>query len=158
MKIHHNAITKNGTVEAPAGNGGAGGGVSICTGTDHYSVDHNYICGNYSSSDGGGIGHLGFSQGGTIASNQILFNQSFQQTSATHGGGIFVGGEPPVAGTVSLGTGDVTIDANLIRGNFAEGGQGGGIRLQQVNGADVAAPSPANAVPGRGTGSRSPTT
>jgi hypothetical protein len=42
-----------------------------------------------------------------------------------------------VAGTVSLGTGDVTIDANLIRGNFAEGGQGGGIRLQQVNGADV---------------------
>ena len=40
---------------------------------------------------------------------------------------------------MSLGTGDLTIDANLIRGNFAEGGQGGGIRLQQVNGADVAA-------------------
>ncbi|BDG02334.1 Ig-like domain-containing protein [Anaeromyxobacter oryzae] len=139
VRIHHNAITKNGSLEAPIGNGGAGGGVSICSGTDGYSVDHNFICGNYSSSDGGGIGHLGFSQGGTIAFNQILFNQSFQQTATTHGGGIFVGGEPPIAGTLSLGTGDLTIDANLIRGNLAEGGSGGGIRLQQVNGADVAA-------------------
>ena len=139
VRIHHNSITKNGTVEGPAGQGGAGGGLSLCTGTDHYSVDHNFICGNYSSSDGGGIGHLGFSQGGVIAFNQILFNQSFQQTSSTHGGGIFVGGEPPVAGAVTLGTGDVTIDANVIRGNFAEGGQGGGLRFQQVNGADATA-------------------
>ncbi|BDG10827.1 Ig-like domain-containing protein [Anaeromyxobacter paludicola] len=144
VRIHHNAITKNGTVEGPNGFGGAGGGVSICTGTDGYSLDHNFICGNYSASDGGGVGHLGFSQGGVIANNQILFNQSFQQTGATHGGGIFVGGEPPVAGTVSLGAGDLTIDANLIRGNLAEGGQGGGLRLQQVNGADVTAfPQPA---------------
>jgi hypothetical protein len=139
VAIHHNSITRNGTVEGPGAGGGAGGGVSICTGTDNYSVDHNFICGNYGSGDGAGIGHLGFSQNGTIAFNQILFNQSFQQTSSTHGGGIAVEGEPPIAGTVSLGTGDVTIDANLIRGNFAEGGQGGGIRLQQVNGADVAA-------------------
>ena len=137
VRIHHNSITRNGTVEAPTGTGGAGGGVSICSGTDHYSVDHNFICGNYGASDGGGIGHLGFSQGGRIASNQILFNQSFQQTNATHGGGIFVGGEPAVAAAVTLGAGDLTIDANLIRGNMAEGGQGGGIRLQQVNGADV---------------------
>ena len=143
VKIHHNSITKNGTVEAPAGLGGAGGGLSICAGTDHYRVEHNFICGNFTSSDGGGIGHIGFSQSGTIAHNQILFNQSFQQTSATHGGGIAIVGEPPVAGTVSLGTGDVTIDANLIRGNFAEGGQGGGIRLSQVNGADVSRFQPA---------------
>jgi uncharacterized repeat protein (TIGR01451 family) len=138
VKIHHNAITKNGTVEPPAGSGGAGGGVSICTGTDGYSVDHNWICGNISASDGGGIGHIGFSQGGKIASNKILFNQSFQQTSSTHGGGIVVTGEPPLAGALTLGTGNLSIDANLIRGNFAEGGHGGGIRLQQVNGADVA--------------------
>jgi hypothetical protein len=139
VKIHHNAITKNGTVEAPAGAGGAGGGVSICTGTDGYSLDHNWICGNYSSADGGGIGHLGFSQGGRIANNTILFNQSFQQTTSTHGGGIVVSGEPGVAGTLSLGTGNVTIDSNVIRGNFAEAGHGGGIRLQQVNGAEVQA-------------------
>ncbi len=139
VRIHHNSITKNGTVEAPVGNGGAGGGLSICTGTDNYRVDHNFVCGNYGASDGGGIGHVGFSQGGSIDNNQVLFNQSFQQTNATHGGGLFVGGEPPIAGTVSLGTGDLTVDANLIRGNFAEGGHGGGVRLQQVNGADVAA-------------------
>lgn len=138
VKIHHNAITKNGVVEGPAGGGGAGGGVSICTGTDGYSVDHNWICGNFSSSDGGGIGHIGFSQGGRIANNTILFNQSFQQTTSTHGGGIAVIGEPPLFGaTLSPGTGNLTIDSNLIRGNFAEAGHGGGIRLQQVNGADV---------------------
>jgi hypothetical protein len=137
--VHHNAITKNGSLESPLGSGGAGGGLAICSGTDGYRVDHNFVCGNYSSSDGGGIGHLGFSQGGTIASNQILFNQSFQQTNATHGGGLFVGGEASTLGGLTLGSGDLTIDANLIRGNVAEGGQGGGIRLQQVNGADVAA-------------------
>ncbi|MCU1280187.1 MAG: multicopper oxidase type 3, partial [bacterium] len=142
INIHHNAVTKNGTVEAPAGLGGAGGGISICSGTDAYKIDHNYVCGNFTSSDGGGIGHLGFSQGGTITNNKILFNQSFQQTTASHGGGIVLEGEPPVAGGVSLGTGDVTIDSNLIRGNFAEGGQGGGIRLQQVNGADVSGNDP----------------
>ena len=140
VRIHHNAITKNGVVEGTTGQGGAGGGVSICTGSDGYSVDHNWICGNYTQADGGGIGHLGFSQNGSIAFNEILFNQSFQQTTSTHGGGIFVGGEPVLAlQTASLGTGNLTIDANIIRGNFAESGQGGGIRLQQVNGADTQA-------------------
>jgi hypothetical protein len=138
LKIHHNAVTRNGAVEGAGTGGGAGGGISISAGTDNYSVDHNFVCGNISSAHGGGIGHLGFSQGGTIAFNQILFNQSFQQTNTTHGGGIAVVGEPPIAGTVSLGTGDLVIDANVIRGNVAEGGQGGGIRLDQVNGADVA--------------------
>jgi hypothetical protein len=138
VKIHNNSITKNGVVEGPAGGGGAGGGVSICTGTDGYSVDHNWVCGNFSSSDGGGIGHIGFSQGGTIAFNQILFNQTFQQTTATHGGAIAVVGEPALFGaTLSPGTGNLSIDSNVLRGNFAEAGHGGGIRLQQVNGADV---------------------
>jgi hypothetical protein len=138
VKIHHNAITKNGVVEGPAGDGGAGGGVSICTGTDGYSVDHNWICGNYSSSDGGGIGHIGFSQGGQIVNNNILFNHSFQQTISTNGGGIAVIGEPGLFGaTVSPGTGNLLIDSNLIRGNLAETGHGGGIRLQQVNGGDI---------------------
>lgn len=140
VKVHHNAITKNGVVEGPAGGGGAGGGISMCTGSDGYSVDHNWVCGNFSSSDGGGIGHIGFSQNGKIANNQILFNQSFQQTSATHGGGIAVVGEPALFGaSVSPGTGNLSIDANLVRGNFAEAGHGGGIRLQQVNGGDIAA-------------------
>jgi len=139
VKIHNNAVTKNGTVEAPLGGGGAGGGVSICSGTDGYLVDANWICGNYSSADGGGIGHIGFSQGGVISNNNVLYNQSFQQTSSTHGGGIAIEGEPPIAGTLTLGTGNVTVRNNVIHGNFAEAGHGGGIRLQQVNGAEVAA-------------------
>ncbi|MGB8693382.1 MAG: hypothetical protein WCD08_07740, partial [Steroidobacteraceae bacterium] len=148
VKIHHNAITKNGTVEGPAAGGGAGGGVSICSGTDGYLVDHNWVCGNFSSSDGGGVGHIGYSQSlvvgnqvvpNTISNNTILFNQSFQQSGSTHGGGIVVIGEPSIAGTLSLGTGNLTIDSNIVRGNFSEGGHGGGIRLQQVNGSDVAA-------------------
>jgi large repetitive protein len=139
VKIHNNAVTKNGTVEAPLGGGGAGGGVSICSGTDGYLIDANWICGNYSSSDGAGIGHIGFSQGGVISNNNVLFNQSFQQTSSTHGGGIAIEGEPPIAGTLTLGTGNVTVRNNVIHGNFAEVGHGGGIRLQQVNGAEVAA-------------------
>src|ERR1019366_6757232 len=59
--------------------GDAGGGVSICTGSDGYSVDHNWVCGNFSTSDGAGIGHIGFSQGGSITKNAILFNQTFFQ-------------------------------------------------------------------------------
>lgn len=151
IKIHNNSITKNGTVEAPVGGGGGGAGVSICSGTDGYSVDANWVCGNFGSSDGGGIGHVGFSQGGSITRNTVLFNQSFQQSGPTHGGGIVVTGEPAIAGTLTLGSGDVVIDANLVRGNFAEGGHGGGIRLQQVNGADIAATAngQGNAVPGK---------
>jgi hypothetical protein len=138
VSIHNNAVTKNGTVEGPGIGGGAGAGISMCTGSDGYRVESNWVCGNFSQSDGGGIGHIGFSQNGRIANNQILFNQTFQQSGSTHGGGIYVGGEPPVAGSLTLGTGHVTIDSNVIRGNFAEGGHGGGIRLQQVNGAEVA--------------------
>jgi large repetitive protein len=142
VKIHHNAITKNGTVEATPGAGGpnttgAGAGVSICTGTDNYAVSYNFICGNYSSGDGGGIGAIGVNMNGVISHNKILFNQSWQQTAAVHGGGIDIEGDLTSATTLSNGTGNVTIDSNLIAGNFAQAGHGGGIRLQQVNGNDV---------------------
>jgi hypothetical protein len=138
IKIHNNFVAKNGTVEAPVGAGGAGGGISICTGTDGYSIDSNWICGNYSSSDGGGIGHIGYSQNGKITNNKIYFNESTQQTSAVSGGGIAVVAEPIIAGNLPLGTGSVTIDANVIRGNLASGGKGGGIYLASVNGQEVA--------------------
>jgi hypothetical protein len=145
VHIHHNEITNNGTVEANPGtvnaanSTGAGGGLSICTGTDNYVVNYNFICGNYSSGDGGGIGQTGVSNNGLIAQNTIIFNQSYQQTAQVNGGGIVIEGELGAVGGLSLGTGNVTIDGNLIRGNFAQGGHGGGIRLQQVNGADVSA-------------------
>jgi FtsP/CotA-like multicopper oxidase with cupredoxin domain len=142
VNIHHNSITQNGLIEASGavggtpGASGAGAGLSLCTGTNNYKAHYNFICGNYSSSDGGGIGHIGYSRNGSIAHNTVLFNQSFFQQSATNGGGIAIEGEAPVAGGVSLGAGSVTVDANLVQGNFAEGGHGGGIALMQVNGSD----------------------
>jgi hypothetical protein len=132
VSIHHNTITTNGSVS----NGSAGGGISLCTGTDNYRVNYNFICGNFSVGHGGGIGHYGLSDGGQITNNQILFNQSFDQGTNESGGGIFVGGENPTTG-LTLGAGNVTIDSNLIQGNHAGAGHGGGIRLQQVNGDDV---------------------
>ena len=136
--IHHNSVSKNGAIAAAgAGQGGAGGGVSIAAGSDNYRVERNLICGNFTQADGAGVGHVGLSMNGAINHNKIVFNQSFQQTQNVNGGGISIVGEAIGGGSVSLGTGSVMIDSNLIRGNDAESGSGGGISLAQVNGADV---------------------
>ena len=135
VNIHHNSITFNGAQADTA----VGGGLAICTGTDGYSVNHNYICGNFSLGDGAGIGHFGLSDNGMIAFNQILFNQNFNQGIGANGGGLLIAGEQPAATTLTLGAGDVTVDANLIQGNHAGSGQGGGARTQLVNGEDVSA-------------------
>jgi hypothetical protein len=132
LNVHHNAITLNGAQS----DSGAGGGVAMCTGTDNYTVSRNYICGNFNLGDGGGIGHLGLSTPGRIEFNQILFNQTFNQGLNRSGGGVLVAGEPPV-GALTLGAGNVTVDGNLIQGNQAATGHGGGIRTQLVNGRDV---------------------
>jgi hypothetical protein len=142
--VHNNAITNNGTVEGnaaagatAAAAGGAGGGLSICAGSDGYKVTGNWVCGNYSSSDGGGIGHIGLSNRGLIQGNKILFNESYNQSGPQFGGGLVIEGEGASATALSLGTGNVTVDQNLIQGNFARAGSGGGIRLQSVNGAEI---------------------
>ena len=137
VNVHHNSITENGTVEANNGQGGAGGGLSMCSGTDNYHVNYNFICGNFALGDGGGVGHIGLSWNGDISHNQILFNQTFNQSSTTSGGGLVIEGEPSTTGTLSLGSGNVSVDSNLIQGNDAEGGFGAGVRLQDVNGNDV---------------------
>jgi hypothetical protein len=148
VNIHHNAITTNGTVEgapgviAGANAGGAGGGVSICAGSDNYQVTSNWVCGNFSTADGGGIGHIGHSRSGLISKNLILFNESYNQTGTQNGGGLVVEGE--TNGTLTIGTGDVTIDSNLIQGNFARAGHGGGVRLQNINGQDASRILPTN--------------
>jgi parallel beta-helix repeat protein len=133
LSIHHNAITLNGAV----GEQGAGGGLALSTGTNNYRVSRNFICGNYTSGDGAGIGHLGLSNNGSIEFNQILFNQAFNPTLDSSGAGIFIGGEPPVPPALTLGTGSVNINANLIQGNHAGSGHGGGVRTQFVNGSDT---------------------
>jgi hypothetical protein len=163
VNVHHNYITQNSSTgdelfsATPAG----AGGISFCTGSDYYRFNYNWVCGNLSSGDGGGVGHLGFiyhsysDTDGGIQHNSILFNQSTNPTIPTNGGGIIIMGAPDVdptcgattdqdcvaaLGTVgpSDGTGPgLLVNANLIMGNAAESGSGGGIKLQSVNGSDV---------------------
>jgi hypothetical protein len=157
VNVHHNSITTNSSTgdelfsATPAG----AGGISFCTGSDYYKFNYNWVCGNLSSGDGGGLVHLGFSYNGDIEHNTFLFNQSTNPTIPTNGGGLLVMGapdaDPPCGGNTdqdcvatpgSVGPSDgagpnLVINANLILGNAAESGSGGGLRLQNVNGSDV---------------------
>jgi hypothetical protein len=159
VNVHHNAVTANLSVgdSLYAGTPSAGGGVTFCTGADSYKFNYNWVCGNMSSGDAGGVAHSGFSNDGTIAHNWIIFNQSQNPTIPTNGGGLAVLGASPdrtlpdgtECGGVTdqdcppglpEGTGrNLLIDANLLLGNSAESGTGGGLRLQMVNGQDVIA-------------------
>jgi hypothetical protein len=161
VNMHHNMVTKNSSTgdelfsATPAGAGGA----SICNGSDFYKFNYNWVCGNLSTGDGGGVAHIGFSYSGHIEHNSILFNQSTNPTIPTNGGGLLIMGapdadpecpapdqdcltNPPVGPSDGVGPG-LVINANLIQGNAAESGSGGGLRLQGVNGSDVLA-FPAN--------------
>ncbi len=156
LNVHNNMITSNSSTgdelfsATPAG----AGGISFCTGTDYYKFNNNWLCGNLSSGDGGGFGQLGFVYHGDIEHNNILFNQSTNPTIPTNGGGILIMGAPdvdpacgattdqdclnPTAVGPSDGTGPgLVINANLIKGNAAESGSGGGLRLQAINGSEV---------------------
>jgi len=154
VRIHNNYVGQNGGQSDLLG---AGGGVSLCTGSDSYQLTSNYICGNFNQQEGGGVAHFGLSEGGLIADNRILFNESFLQAQTVSGGGLLITGAPafgcpinPATGqpdpacltdptqVLSPGTGSLTVTRNLILGNAAEAGDGGGIRLNRVNGQDAA--------------------
>ncbi len=176
MNVHNNAVTLNSSIgdelfsATPAG----AGGVTFCTGADYYKFNYNWVCGNLSTGDGGGVAHLGFIYNGDIEHNSILFNQSTNPTIPTNGGGTARHGRPrcrsdraarPPTGLrpgcrhrgPSDGTGPgLVINANLIMGNAAESGSGGGIRFQDVNGTEVVS-FPTTSEPA-GTRSTSPTT
>jgi len=132
VNIHHNQIDENGGVFEPA----AAGGIGLFNGSDNYRITENWICGNFSLVYGAGISHFGLSDNGLIEGNKILFNESFDE-----GGGIIVSGELVPAGSdpniLTPGSGNVTINRNLIQGNLA-GDDGGGIRTLLTNGQDVA--------------------
>lgn len=133
VKICNNLILKSGGLD------GFGGGVSIYHGASNYVVANNFICGNFNVGNGGGVGQYGLSSGGVIQGNDIRFNETFNQTLSADGGGIVLAGGTPatIQATRTPGTGNVTIRDNLIRGNSAGSGDGGGIALLRVNGQDV---------------------
>jgi hypothetical protein len=145
VTISHNYIGQNGGIS------GAGGGVSLCTGSNNYALTDNYICGNFNLQQGGGVAHFGLSDDkrNEIARNVIVYNESFNQGLTVAGGGLLIAGQPelcPGGGAncgdplldLTAGTGDIRVQDNLFHGNAAQAGDGGGIRLQQVNGQDVA--------------------
>src|ERR1700722_18048619 len=158
INIHHNAVVGNSSMgdelfsSTPAG----AGGVSINTGADYYKFTNNWVCGNISTGDGGGFSHIGFTKNGDIENNTIIFNQSTNPSITTNGGGLLVMGAPdadpttcgtstdldclPPPGTITPSDGSgpgLIINANLILGNAADSGSGGGLRMQHVNGTDV---------------------
>ena len=152
VNVHNNYITNNSSLgdELFSGTLAGGGGATFCTGADYYKFNNNWVCGNLASGEGGGLVHLGYIYNGDIEHNSIVLNQSTNPTISTNGGGIQIMGTPdtdPVCGTiidadcppgVSDGTGPgLVINGNLIQGNMAESGSGGGIRLQGVNGTEV---------------------
>ena len=157
VRVHHNSITNNASLGDAlfSGTPSGAGGITVSAGADSYKVDHNWISGNLSSGDGAGLVHSGFSSKGTISNNWVLFNQSVNPTLPTNGGGIAIIGanaDVTLANGTECGTltdvdcppgiGDGTgpglvIDANLIVGNSAESGSGGGLRLQGINGTEV---------------------
>jgi hypothetical protein len=157
VNVHNNLVIQNSSLgdelfsSTPAG----AGGVTFCNGSDYYKFSYNWVCGNMSTGDGAGVAQIGFSYDGDIEHNTILFNQSTNPTITTNGGGLLIMGapdqDPPCAatndndcvsapGTItpSDGTGPgLVINANLILGNSADAGSGGGLRLQHINGNEV---------------------
>ena len=156
VNVHNNFVSHNSSLgdelfsSTPAG----AGGVTFCNGSDYYKFNYNWVCGNMSTGDGAGVAHIGFSYDGDIEHNTILFNESTNPTIVTNGAGLLIMGAPdpdppcstndqdcapdPASITPSDGTGPgLVINANLIVGNSADSGSGGGLRLQHVNGTDV---------------------
>ena len=152
VRIHHNMLYNNASIGDAlfSGTPAGAGAITVSPGADGYQIDHNWIAGNLSTGDGGGLQHLGMSFKGKINNNYVLFNQSTNPTLPTSGGGIIIEGAnldrqlngnecgstndqdcPPGLGE---GTGfGMVIDGNLIVGNSAESGSGGGLRLRPVN-------------------------
>jgi hypothetical protein len=153
VNVHHNSVTSNAAYgdEINSTTPSSAAGVTFCSGADNYHFNYNWVCGNMSSGDGGGVAHFGFSYNGDLSHNWILFNQSNNPTLPTYGGGLIAQGVPPdgtfcenstvdidCAPQLSDGVGPgLVIDGNLIVGNTAESGKGGGLRLQNINGTDV---------------------
>jgi FtsP/CotA-like multicopper oxidase with cupredoxin domain len=129
--IHHNLVTQNAGLDAEGG-----GGIVLGTGSQSYEVSNNFVAGNFTAGQGAGIAHIGLSPGGVIDRNTVAFNESFDQMTTRSGGGVFVGGRPP-AGALPAGSGSVRVSNNLIQGNQAAAGDGGGVALAYVNGTDI---------------------
>jgi hypothetical protein len=153
VSMHHNGVTFNSSYgdELNSSTPAAAGGITVNTGSDFYSFQRNFVCGNLSSGDGGGMTHFGLSSFANISHNTFLYNQSTNPTLTTNGGGLIIEGNAPdgtfaetsridvdVGPGLSEGAGQgIIVNGNLLMGNTAESGEGGGLRLQNINGNDI---------------------
>ena len=82
VNVHNNSVTMNSSEgdELFSATPSGAGGVTFCTGADYYKFNYNWVCGNLSTGDGGGVAQLGFVWDGNIEHNAILFNQSTNPT------------------------------------------------------------------------------
>ncbi len=135
--IHHNEVVQNGDTAGAVG--GGGGGIGIYFGATNYNVTKNYVCGNHSTGNGGGMAHLGVSDGGVIHDNKFYWNSSFYQGNSVQGGGLSVAGQnsQAAANGLSTGSGNVRISNNTFLGNLAGAGDGGAISLLGTNGNEL---------------------
>ena len=83
VNIHHNEILKNGNTAGDES--GGGGGISIYTGARGYRVAYNYIAGNYSTGDGGGMAHVGNNGEYRFSANATARNLLINQDNRTVG-------------------------------------------------------------------------
>jgi len=60
--VHNNSVTFNAAYgdELNSTTPSSAGGVTFCTGSDYYLFDYNWVCGNLSTGDGGGVAQHGF--------------------------------------------------------------------------------------------------
>ncbi len=133
IQIRDNHIVKNGGIDS-------GGGITIHGGATGYKVIDNLIMGNFTQWCGAGIAHYGLSNDGLIKGNRILFNEVFYGGEiGGNGGGVYIGSrvDPEDPGELDSGAGSISIVGNLIQGNIAGSGYGGGICAQSVNGEDT---------------------
>ncbi len=153
VNIHNNNVSLNSSEgdELFSSTPSGAGGIAITSGADYYQLKNNWVCGNMSSGDGGGVSQLGFVKNADIEHNTILFNQSKNPSIPTNGGGLLIQGAPDtdaICSTIApdtdcpTGLGDgagpgMVINANLIQGNSADAGAGGGLRLQHINGSEI---------------------
>lgn len=84
VNIHHNEILKNGNTAGEVT--GGGGGISIYTGARGYRVADNYIAGNFSTGDGGGMAHFGQSSTYNFNANAAAQARLINQDNRTIGG------------------------------------------------------------------------
>jgi hypothetical protein len=174
VNVHNNAVTLNSSIgdelfsATPAG----AGGVSFCTGADYYKFNYNWVCGNMSTGDGGGVVHMGSSTTATSSTTRSCSTRAPTRPSRPTAAASSSWAPPMVdpgprmrpprptriarGPGLSDGTGPgLVINANLIMGNAAESGSGGGLRFQDVNGTEV---STSQQLRVTGTRSASPTT